>query len=67
MIVGEIKFGDIVDLVSPDDETLNGEIDPVVYPVEEDQQKVKMTIICKNNISKVKRYFSSKKRMRFTG
>jgi uncharacterized protein len=41
MIIGDITFGDIVDLFSPAEKTLHREINPVVYPVEEFQQKVK--------------------------
>jgi hypothetical protein len=41
MIIGDITFGDVVDLFSSAEKTLRREINPVVYPVEEFQQKVK--------------------------
>jgi uncharacterized protein len=41
MIIGDISFGDVVDLFSPAEKTLRREINPVVYPNEEFQQKVK--------------------------
>jgi uncharacterized protein len=41
MIIGDITFSDIVDLFSPAEKTLHREINPVVYPVEEFQQKLK--------------------------
>jgi uncharacterized protein len=41
MIIGDISFGDVVDLFSSAQKTLHREINPVVYPVEELQQKVK--------------------------
>jgi uncharacterized protein len=41
MIIGDISFGDVVDLFSSAEKTLHREINSVVYPVEEFQQKVK--------------------------
>ena len=41
MIIGDISFGDVVDLFSPAEKTLHRDISPVVYPVEEFQQKLK--------------------------
>jgi uncharacterized protein len=41
MIIGDIEFGDVIDLFSPAEKSLRREINPVVYPVEEFQQKVK--------------------------
>jgi predicted nucleotidyltransferase len=41
MIIGDISFGDVVELFSPAEKTLHREINPVVYPVEEFHQKVK--------------------------
>ena len=42
MIIGNITFGDVVDLFSPAEKTLRREINPAVYPVEEFQLKVKI-------------------------
>jgi len=41
MVVGRISFGDIVTLLSPAEEKLGREVNPVVYPVAEFKQKVK--------------------------
>jgi uncharacterized protein len=40
MIIGDISFGDAVDLLSAAEKTLHREINPVVYPVEELQKKI---------------------------
>jgi predicted nucleotidyltransferase len=41
MIVGKISFGDVVSLLSPAEEKLGREVNPVVYPVAEFKKKVK--------------------------
>jgi uncharacterized protein len=41
MIIGEIPFGDVVQLFSPAEKTLHREVNPVVYPIEEFQEKIK--------------------------
>ncbi len=41
MVVGRISFGDVVSLLSPAEEKLGREVNPVVYPVAEFKQKVK--------------------------
>jgi predicted nucleotidyltransferase len=41
IVVGKISFGDVVSLLSPAEETLGREINPVVYPVAEFKKKVK--------------------------
>jgi uncharacterized protein len=41
MIIGDVTFSDGVDLFSSAEKTLHREINPVVYPVEEFQQKIK--------------------------
>jgi uncharacterized protein len=41
MIIGNITFGDAVDLFASAETTLSREINPVVYPVQEFQQKVR--------------------------
>ena len=41
MVVGEISFGDVVSLLSPAEEELGREVNPVVYPVAEFKKKVK--------------------------
>jgi len=41
MIVGETSFGDVVSLLSPAEEKLGREVNPVVYPVAEFKRKVK--------------------------
>lgn len=41
MVVGEISFGDVVSLLSPAEEKLGREVNPVVYPVAEFKKKVK--------------------------
>ena len=41
MVVGAISFGDIVTLLSPAEEKLRREVNPVVYPVAEFKQKMK--------------------------
>jgi uncharacterized protein len=41
MIIGDISFGDVVDLFSPAEKTLGREVNSVVYPLEEYQKKVK--------------------------
>ena len=41
MIVGRISFGDAVSLLSPAEEKLAREVNPVVYPVAEFKQRVK--------------------------
>ena len=40
MVVGRISFGDVVSLLSPAEEKLGREINPVVYPVSEFKKKV---------------------------
>jgi len=41
MVVGRISFGDVVSLLSPAEEKLRREVNPVVYPVAEFKQKMK--------------------------
>jgi len=41
IVVGRISFGDVVSLLSPAEEILGREINPVVYPVAEFRKKVK--------------------------
>jgi predicted transcriptional regulator len=41
MVVGRISFGDVVSLLSPAEEKLAREINPVVYPIAEFKKKVK--------------------------
>jgi len=41
MVVGKISFGDVVSLLSPAEEKLGREVNPVVYPVAEFKKKVK--------------------------
>jgi len=41
MVVGGISFGDVVSLLSPAEEKLGREVNPVVYPVAEFKKKVK--------------------------
>ncbi|MBN1189606.1 MAG: nucleotidyltransferase domain-containing protein [Dehalococcoidales bacterium] len=41
MIIGDISFGDVVDLFSPAEKTSGREINSVVYTLEEFRQKVK--------------------------
>jgi len=41
MVVGRISFGDVVSLLSPAEEKLGREVNPVVYPITEFKQKVK--------------------------
>jgi predicted nucleotidyltransferase len=41
MVVGRISFGDVVSLLSPAEEELTREVNPVVYPVAEFKKKVK--------------------------
>jgi predicted nucleotidyltransferase len=41
MVVGRISFGDVVSLLSPAEEKLGREVNPVVYPVAEFKKKVK--------------------------
>jgi predicted nucleotidyltransferase len=41
MVIGDITFGDVVDLLSSAEKTLGREVNSVVYPVQEFQQKVK--------------------------
>jgi predicted nucleotidyltransferase len=41
MVVGRISFGDVVSLLSPAEEKLGREVNPVVYPVAEFKQKMK--------------------------
>src|SRR4030066_2522596 len=41
MVVGRISFGDVVALLSPAEEKLGREVNPVVYPVAEFKKKVK--------------------------
>ncbi len=41
MVVGEISFGEVVSLLSPAEEKLRREVNPVVYPVAEFKKKVK--------------------------
>jgi predicted nucleotidyltransferase len=44
MIIGDIEFGDVIDLFRPAEKTLSREIHLVVYPVEEFQQRVKINL-----------------------
>lgn len=41
MVVGKISFGDVVSLLTPAEQKLRREINPVVYPVAEFERKVK--------------------------
>src|SRR4030042_1644549 len=41
MIVGRIPFGDVVSLLSPAEEKLSREVNPVIYPVAEFKQRLK--------------------------
>jgi predicted nucleotidyltransferase len=41
MVIGSISFGDVVSLISPAEEKLGREVNPVVYPLSEFKQKVK--------------------------
>ena len=41
MVVGKISFGDVVSLLSPAEEKLGREVNPIVYPVAEFKKKVK--------------------------
>jgi predicted nucleotidyltransferase len=41
LVVGNITFGKVADLISTAEETLKREINPVVYPVEEFKQKIR--------------------------
>ncbi len=41
MVVGKISFGDVVSLLSPAEEKLGREVNPVVYRVDEFKRKVK--------------------------
>ncbi len=41
IVVGKISFGDVVSLLSPAEEILGREINPVVYPVSEFRKKAK--------------------------
>jgi len=41
MVVGRISFEDVVSLLSPAEEKLGREVNPVVYPITEFKQKVK--------------------------
>ena len=41
IVVGKISFGDVVSLLSPAEEKLGREVNPVVYPVAEFKKKVK--------------------------
>jgi len=41
IVVGEISFGDVVSLLSPAEEKLGREVNPVVYPIAEFKKKVK--------------------------
>jgi predicted nucleotidyltransferase len=41
IIIGDVSFGDIIDIFSSAEKTLSREVNAVVYPVEEFQQKVK--------------------------
>lgn len=41
MVVGKISFGDVVSLLTPAEQKLRREINPVVYPVAEFKRKVK--------------------------
>jgi predicted nucleotidyltransferase len=41
MVVGKISFGDVVSLLSPVEEKLGREVNPVVYPVAEFKRKLK--------------------------
>jgi predicted nucleotidyltransferase len=41
MVVGRISFGDVVSLLSPAEEKLGREVNPVVYPTAEFKKKVK--------------------------
>lgn len=41
MVVGKISFGDVVSLLSPAEQKLGREVNPVVYPIAEFKKKVK--------------------------
>jgi len=41
MVVGRISFGDVVSLLTPAEEKLGREINPVVYPIAEFKKRVK--------------------------
>jgi predicted nucleotidyltransferase len=41
MVVGRISFGDVVSVLSPAEEKLGREVNPVVYPITEFKQKAK--------------------------
>jgi DNA-binding transcriptional ArsR family regulator len=41
MVVGKISFGDVVSLLTPAEQKLGREVNPVVYPVAEFKKKVK--------------------------
>ena len=41
MVVGRISFGDVVSLLTPAEEKLGREVNPVVYPIAEFKKKVK--------------------------
>jgi len=41
MVVGGISFGDVVSLLSPAEQKLGREVNPVVYPVVEFKKRVK--------------------------
>ena len=41
MVVGKISFGDVVSLLTPAEEELGREVNPVVYPIAEFKRKVK--------------------------
>lgn len=40
MVVGDVEFGEVVDIIGPPENQLNREVNPVVYPVAEFQRKV---------------------------
>jgi hypothetical protein len=50
MVVGNISFGEIVDLLSSAEEQLTREINAVVYPVAEFRQKFKSDHHFVNNV-----------------
>jgi uncharacterized protein len=57
MIIGEISFGEVVSLISPAQEQLRREINPVVYPIQEFQDKVKSDHHFVNTVIEGKRVF----------
>ncbi len=57
MIIGDISFGEAVSLISPAQEQLRRQINPVVYPVEEFQDRVKSDHHFVNTVLEGKKVF----------